>query len=143
MLGTKFQLGDTISFDLYPVPITGGSYKFAVVLSVLDAQTLLALGEDPVVMHDQVYPYLPAGSPDSAWQYSYLKLQLPNQTIAYVGLPWIKEDSIEVTQMTDILVRIRRVKPSDATVVALALTSNGFTLDRDSVQVSAGTQAPQ
>jgi hypothetical protein len=142
MLGVKFNLGDTVSFDMYPTPITGGSHKFAKVLSVLDAQTLSALGEDPVAMHDQVYPYLPSGTPDSAWQYSYLKLQLANQTIVYVGLTWIKEDSVQVTAMTDILVRIRRVQPSDVAKVALALSSNGFTLDGDSVSVVPGTQAP-
>lgn len=142
MFGTDYNVGDTISFDLYPENIIGASMTNVLVLGVLDADTLNALGKDPIGMHAQVYPSLPPGTPNDAYGYSYLKLQSPNRQVSYIGMPWIKQDTVVLTNEVDIVVRIRRKKAQDVTSIAAALSSNGHVLDPDSITIQPGTQAP-
>ena len=84
------------------------------------------LGGDPYSKHAQVYPLLPTGTVDDAASYTYLKLKLVSTEIAYIGLPWIREETIVATQRRRAVVKIEDVGPSDVNEIGLALSSNGY-----------------
>lgn len=65
-----------------------------VFLSILDAQTLLDLGQDVQAWHQQNIGVLPPGAPTSFRGYTYGKFQDSAGKISYVGLPWINPTTL-------------------------------------------------
>ena len=118
--------GSTVSFETFAPQIIGAVIKDAVVLAHLDVETVRMLGGDPYSKHAQIYPLLPTGVVDNAAEYMYLKLQLVSKEFAYIGLPWIREETIVSTKRRSAQVVIEDVGPSDVSEISLALTSNGF-----------------
>lgn len=118
--------GSTVSFETFAPQIIGAVIKDAVVLAHLDVETVRMLGGDPYSKHAQIYPLLPTGVVDNAGEYMYLKLQLVSKEFAYIGLPWIREETIVSTKRRRAQVVIEDVGPSDVSEISLALTSNGF-----------------
>lgn len=123
---SELPIGSTVSFETYAPQIIGAVIQNAVVLSHLDADSVRMLGGDPYSKHAQVYPLLPTGTVDDAASYTYLKLKLVSTEIAYIGLPWIREETIVATQRRRAVVKIEDVGPSDVNEIGLALSSNGY-----------------
>ncbi len=79
-------------------------YSNVVLLSLLDAQTLMDLGQDPQAMHIQNAPSLPPGGPTRYNDYLYGKFENPQGLITYIGLPWINPTTLqEITGLVHIL----------------------------------------
>ena len=122
----QLPIGSTVSFETYAPQIIGAVIQNAVVLAHLDADTVRMLGGDPYSKHAQIYPTLPSGTVDDATAYTYLKLKLVSTEITYIGLPWIREDTIVATNRRRAVVTIEDVGPSDVNEIGLALVSNGY-----------------
>ena len=144
MLGTLFNIGDTITFDVYPSVILGSKYQNVTVLAAVSGELAQAYGFDVVATHANVAPSLPPGSPNNpfAANYLWLQIQYPNKEKDFVAIPWIIADTVQVTNMVDIVVRIRRRTATDSTAVQVALSSAGFKLDSDSIKIEASSVAP-
>jgi hypothetical protein len=106
-------LNKTITFDSYEGP----RYKNLRFVSILDAQTVIALGFDAAAKHMQHYPYLPPGVPDSYTGYSYAKFLDANNSVIYMGIPWVKPSSI--TENANPVRQITLRDTDDATVASL------------------------
>lgn len=118
--------GNVVSFDVHPT-ILGTQFKKVKIMSRLDADTTRFFNFDPISMHANVYPTLPAGTvPDDAYKYYYLKLQLPNGTITIVGIPWIKADTIRLETSSKITIEVEDVTPDDLPIIVEALAANGY-----------------
>lgn len=96
-------LDKTLTFDTYE----GVRHKNLRFLSILDAQTVIALGFDAPAKHMQNYPYLPAGVPDTYSGYKYAKFMDANNDITYLGIPWVKPDSVTEVGVTTTRIIVR------------------------------------
>lgn len=96
MLITEVQIGQKVSFEVYPSTIYGSNHNGVTVTGFVDAATAQALGYDIFAMHQNVYPSLPAGTPDDPTQYSYVMVVGNNGGRILLGSPWIVSDSIRI-----------------------------------------------
>lgn len=118
-------IGKTINFRTNAVPILGAEIRNAKVLGFLDPASAKFYG-DILAKHISVYPYLPEGTADDPYSYSYLKVALSNGTETVYGIPWVDQSSIAIVETTDIAVRIKNRGQVDLELVRTALLANGF-----------------
>lgn len=121
----NFVPDTVVSFKVYPSAILGDVFQNATVLGVINARSAIAFGYPIAERHAQVAPYV-SGIPTQATQYSYLQLQLADGSMTFVGLPWIKEDTIEVVGQQTAYITLPNVKASDGPAILAALESNNF-----------------
>ncbi len=121
----KLPLNATVSFNVHPSSLLGTGFQHAKVLAHLDVDTARQW-IDPESMHINVYPFLPAGVPNDAAQYSYVKLKLANGTITVIGAPWIQEDTIVVSSQTTLTITVDQVGPEDREHIVKMLAANGY-----------------
>lgn len=120
------QLFSTVSFDLHPASVLGNGFKNAKLMAIIDADTA-RLFIDPAAMHANVYPFLPPGTPNNYKDYPYLKFKLASGGDLVLGLPWIKDETWQVTTTRSMRLTIENVSPADQNRVIEALSANGFT----------------
>lgn len=77
-------------------------------------------------MHINVYPFLPAGTPNNPADYAYLKILTASGQETAIGIPWIKETSIQEVSYKKAIVEIEPVALEDAGRITAALIKNGF-----------------
>jgi hypothetical protein len=118
-------IGKTINFNTRAGAILGVEVRNAKVVALLDPNTAKTF-EDITAIHIQVYPYLPEGTPDSAFNYSYLKVITAEGKEKVYGLPWIDESTIELVDTTNIEVILKGRGEGDVALLRQALLSNGF-----------------
>lgn len=119
------NIGDQISFDVYPSAIIGQSYKSMKVMAFLDPDTAAAF-EDIATLHAQVYPTLPGGTPNDAYQYEYLRLKSQTGSTVIVGLPWIVDSTVVVDGTETYSFKVSNLSPSQKTEIVNILASRGF-----------------
>lgn len=122
----NFELRQSYSFQLYPAALLGNDYENVTVMAILDFETANLSGLDAQARHVQVYPSLPAGTPNDPAQYSYVKLRRPNGSITILGLPWIKPETVTQVTSSTITVKISGVAAADLARVRACLVQNGF-----------------
>ena len=122
----RFKLKDTISFDTLAPSILGTKFERVKVLGVLDSASAAQLGVDVVAMHRNIFPLLPAGTPDQIDAAPYLKLQLANGTFTAVSLNWINLDTVTVFESTSAAFTVSNIGPSDITRITDILKANGY-----------------
>lgn len=106
-MSTNFanMLGQTISFEVYPSAIIGTKFQNAIVRGLVDHSGVTEF--NPAVMHANVYPSIPTGKiVDDFRKYNYLRLELPNGSTVFVGLPWIIESTVQVISNQDLVITI-------------------------------------
>lgn len=124
-MSSNFTIGKTYNFDVYPVTVLGNNFKNVTVLAILDRDTANQFVETQP-MHINVYPYLPAGTPNNPGAYNWLKLRLASGQNTVIGIPWIVDNTVvEVTSKTAKVV-IEGVSADDLPKIRNALSSNGF-----------------
>lgn len=114
-----------VNFEYYAAAIQGGAVRGAKVLGIFDATTA-ATFINPMLMHANVRPMLPAGAPVKYTDFMYVKLQLADGTITAAGLPWIRGESWEVVDVSSMRFTIDNVSPSGEQLILKALAANGF-----------------
>lgn len=122
----KLAIGTTVSFETYAPEILRTVYKQAVVLAHIDADTARALGGSPYEIHASIFPRLPIGTPKSADEYLFVKLRLVNGQFDYVGVPWIKPETIVSSKRGRIVITLEDRLPDDIKSAVDALSANGF-----------------
>ena len=113
------------SFSLYPDALIGDGFKGCTVLSIMDAETA-RLFEDIDALHAKVYPYLPAGTPNDASAYNYLKLKTSAGLTTVIGLSWINESTIVAVESIQATVTFKNLLSTDIQKLRDALSHNGF-----------------
>ncbi len=124
----QMPVGAIVSFDLHPAQIIGASHKNAKVLAIVDGDTAQSLGYDVRALHAAVYPTLPQGTPNRYNAYSYALLLLGSKQKTVVGLPWIKENSLQRVSVGRLQVILEGMSEQDHTRLVKALSANGFTV---------------
>jgi len=121
------NVGNTVSFQVYPSVFLGTQFKDVVVQSIINAETARLLGFDFVSMHANVYPTLPAGQvPDNPTQYNYLLVKMPAGQMQIVGIPWIDESTITSRVSTSVYLEVPGAGTTNVQAIITALAANGF-----------------
>lgn len=112
------------SFNVYPGPIIGEQFTNITVLSLMDFQTATRFA-DIKALHDNVFPYLPVGTPNRPEDFDYI-LIANGELTTVLGIPWIVEDSIEERVSLRMSVTIEDVTSADLIRVRECLSQNGY-----------------
>lgn len=117
--------GNILSFEVYPAAVIGTHFDDVKVMGVFDSDTA-RMWIDPEALHVNVYPTLPAGTPDDPEQYQFVKLKHLNGNISIIGVPWIREDTIQISQKGTFTFKVEDVGPVDRDRIIKALAANGY-----------------
>lgn len=128
MLGTLFNLGDTISFQVYPSLVLGNNFKNLKVESVVSAEVAISQGFDVYALHANVFSTLPVNTPNAANRYSYLLLRNVNNEMVCVGMPWINQSTIVASQTTNLEIMVLGAGADKIQLVREALVAQGLTV---------------
>ena len=125
MSDLNLQIRSVYNFEVYPVPILGNNFKGVTVLALMDRETA-AKEMDPQAMHINVYPYLPAGTPNDPNGYDYVKIKTTANIVTILGLAWIKPESVQLVSSQTVTVKIGNVSANDIPRIRNALVQNGY-----------------
>jgi hypothetical protein len=136
----SFTLNSTITFDLYPAALLGNQINNVKVTAILDFATAQLYRNDLMALHQQVYPYLPQGTPNDPTQYWYIKVITPSGQPAVYGIPWIIDNTVQIYNGTSMQLTIDNVTPAQQNMIKKILSAAGFTAVNVTL-VSTSTQA--
>lgn len=119
-----FEVGKVYSFTMYASNILQASYHAVTCKGVFNHEVARSMLVDIDAMHARVYPYLPAGTPDSASVYQYAAFQEHNGNTIILGLPWININTIRVVDTQEITVTIKGKTASYLNELRQILTEN-------------------
>lgn len=118
------HIGSAVRFDTAAPSVLGANRANVTVVAVLDLDTAMLLS-DVRSKHAQVKNYLQS-LPQSAGSYSYVKLRYSNGDVEVLGVPWIKNDTIEVITNRKMVITIPSITDSTENLVKQALLQNGI-----------------
>lgn len=121
----QFQLRKMYSFQVHASSVLGvGNFQKVTVLSVMDFDTAMQFADIPA-MHENVFSFLPSGTPDRPEDYEYLLIKTAaGKTV--IGVPWIDESTIEQVSSMKIQAVIDDVSTADIERIRACLTQNGY-----------------
>jgi len=118
------HIGSAVRFDTAAPSVLGANRANVTVVAVLDLDTAMLLS-DVRSKHAQVKNYLQS-LPQSAGSYSYVKLRYSHGDVEVLGVPWIKNDTIEVITNRKMVITIPSITDSTENLVKQALLQNGI-----------------
>lgn len=121
----KLSIDNVVSFELYPSAILGPTRIDVVVDSILKTSTVRALGFDVDATWTNVYPTIPSTVEDDPDKSLYIRIKVDNY-FEIIALPWIKEDSIVVSNKKNAYITIPNIDQSQSNNILNALVANGF-----------------
>lgn len=124
-MANNFETGLVYSFDIYPRAYFDTDFNNVTVLGTVGYE-IASKYADIYALHAQVYPTLPGGTPNDPKAFNYLLIKTATGSTTIVGIPWIKQDTIELIESRTMIVTIDGVSASDITRVKNALVQNGF-----------------
>lgn len=93
----------------------------------MDAASAALYGVDTAALHANVYPTLPAGTPNRHDGYPYAKLTTATKGTVIVGLPWIKSDTVQIIESIRAVVEVDNLTVDKLRLLRDVLLANGFT----------------
>lgn len=124
------QIGQRFSFEVYPTSIIGNNFQDVRLEGILSARAAASYGVDIEALHANVYPTLPQGSaPNDPFQYSYIRIQYPSGEYAVLGIPWIRQESIAISNGGKLTLSFEDKTQVDLDRILMALSSNGYRPD--------------
>ena len=117
------------SFSLYTNSSLGVNYRNARLTSILDYQTALKFS-NIVQLHRQIYPQLPAGTPEDYTRYTYYLFNVDGNSVVIASV-WIVMSSIEQTAGSNYNLRLLGVTTSQLVLIRdqLRVLGINFTID--------------
>lgn len=131
---TTFQPRKVYSFEVYPSAILGTGFKNVTVQAILDYHSALAFA-DLEALHVNVYPHLPAGTPNRPQDFDYLLVRTDSGDTTIIGIPWIVDETVVIVQSMKITAVIDGVGSADLERVRACLSQNGY--DKISLSLSS------
>jgi len=125
MLTSEIQVGQTISFSVYPASYIGLDFTRVKVDAVLNAQIAGLLGFDVMGMHAAVYPTLPQNTNNDPLSYTYYQLSLQSGGKVIVADKWIMEDTLVVDSVSPMTLYWDNVSAIEKQRIINAVTANG------------------
>lgn len=118
------NLKTVYDFEMHPTPSLGERIRNATVLAILDYDSAQVI-EDVGAKHQEVYPYLPPGTPKNPRDLIYVKIRTSTGQIRAVAMDWIAVQPVVVTA-TVATVTVSNITLGDLPALRNALLKNGF-----------------
>ena len=112
---TTLSISTNYNFSVYATSVLGTNYKAALLKSILDYSTALKY-DNIVLLHKQIYPYLPEGTVSDPTRYQYYLFQVGNKEMVIADV-WIINSTIEVATETSYSLRLLNVTASQVSMV--------------------------
>lgn len=136
-MAVLFEVGKAYSFSVHPSNIIENVFDQAVCLATYSAD-IASIFLDLEAIHAQVYPYLPSGTPDSPLEYNYVQFQLPDGSKKILGIPWINIDTITVSDVVMLTIKVRGVTANDINEVRAILQQK-----YNDIEITVGPNIPK
>ena len=121
------SLRSIYNFNLHAPAILGQGYRAARVTTVgMDYSDAIRIQGDLVALHRQAYPYLPTGTPRSARDLTYIKVQTSSGEDRVIALEWLSGQPDLIERRT-IRVMVYDRGTEDLRILRDLLISRGFT----------------
>lgn len=132
----KFNIGEVISFQVYPSSLYGNKWQRMLVTDVISARTTALMNFDAAAEHAKVLAdaSVPTGQiPQSYDAYQYIVVAPPADPTngRVLGLPWLVSSSIVVESTRDAYAYLPNLSDAKLEEVRKAISSvlSEFTLD--------------
>lgn len=120
------EIGDVVSFSLYS-NIIGTSFDHVTIKSILDGETVVSLGVDILSKHVKIYPSIKNNNvDDDPYSYNYIGIKYENGKTDYVGIPWIKAQSVAVHTKRLLTIIIDDPKDTDIDIIRNTLSQMSY-----------------
>lgn len=124
------NIGQTLTIHTTAPGVLQSVYTNVLFEAILDWKTAMALDLDVYAMHANVYPFIQdQGVPNDPTRYPYAKFDNAGSTLI-LGMPWIKQDQIEILQTTDLIIRLPNRGNNDVDNVKRTLISAGYEIGK-------------
>jgi len=133
-MDVAFQIGGMFSFEVYAVGVLGTNFKNVKILAIFDQDTAESQGLDTRAMHAQVYPSLPATTPNNPGRYNYIKILMPSGEKQILGLAWIIGSTIAVVNRGKWIVELDNLGSDRENDILKALSANNLPVTSISFQ---------
>lgn len=109
----NFKVGASYTFNTYAPAILGNTIKNAVLSAIVNYATAKKFGAVDFTQ-SRVFSYLPAGTPNDPQRFTYLIFKTESDAELVLAVPWINESTIETSDTTTLVVRVRGAGANDA-----------------------------
>lgn len=89
-----FKIGSTYNIPTRAPAILGATYKQVVLKGIVDYESAIAISNIEL-LHRQIYPILPIGTPDNPRQYNWYHFKTTNGTSFVLAHVWIDIDNVD------------------------------------------------
>lgn len=121
----NFELNRVYSFDTNAPAILGARIENAKLTGILDFDSARRYDEVHL-KYRNIYPLLPAGTPDQPEECIYYKFKAENGSVLVLADQWINESSIEMISSITAVITITDTSVQDANRIRDALHSLGY-----------------
>lgn len=123
------SINNHYDFSVYANSILGAGFESARLVSILDYQTALRF-ENIVLMHRQVYPYLPSGTDEDLTHYTFYLFRINGKDRVLADV-WLVPESITQSSGTSYTLKLLNISSGRLAVVRdqLKLLGISFTID--------------
>jgi len=125
-MATTFKLNGIYRFDLQAPSILGASLKNVTVVSTMTERSAIRAGLATREIHAKIYSQLPVGTPNNPDAYTYVEFRTMSGETVIMGLPWIKQESIEEITLRPYNVRFDDLPAVDLERLSHLLLTGGF-----------------
>lgn len=123
------SINQRISFEVYPTSVIGNNYRDVRLEGILSARSAASSGVDIAALHMAVYPSLPQGTPNDPFAYGYIEIQHPNGAFEVLGIPWVREDTLQISTGGRLTLIFENKTQQDLERISSALSANGYAPD--------------
>lgn len=124
---TTLSINKHYNFSVYANSVLGTDYKNVKLVSILDYSTALKF-ENIVLMHRQVYPYLPPGTHNDETKYTYYLFKYNDKHLVLADV-WIIPTSIEETQGLNYTLKLNNITSTQMSIIRDQLRLLGISFD--------------
>lgn len=121
----SYKLKAKYSFNTHAPAILGTSIRNATLTAILDYDVASGF-TTPNTSHANIYPHLPAGTPNNPQKYTYLLFQLENGSKIVYANVWIDEATIRESTTSSITVVVENAVGGDEIKIRDMLALSGY-----------------
>lgn len=125
------QPGDELVLDIYG--FIGSSNRFTGVVGGTFHGKWVPAEASAFFHHSNIYPELPetvrSGISDDSTSYQYISLIAEDNTIVYIGMPWIIESTLTSVEQRSAAIKLVNVEDTDSIRLRQILESAGYEIE--------------
>ena len=121
------KISGLYNLSVFANSILGSNYQNVKLSSILDYSTALRF-ESIDLLHKQIFPYLPPGTPSDHTKYTYFLFQHKDKTIV-LAEHWIIPGSVQLTEGATHTLKLNNVTQQQLTIVRDQLRLLGISFE--------------